>query len=241
VYEAFDVGADEVAAFVARAAAEGFGGLSVTMPDKEAAAAAVDRRTPDADALGAVNTVIFDDAATVGDNTDGPGFVAALAAEVPELDLSGSRAGVVGAGGAARAVILALGRAGVESIVVVNRTRRRAEVAGALAPGVARVGEADDLAGLDLVVDATPAGMGGSDDLPFDADLLGPGQVVCDLVYWPLETPLLREAAARGARAVNGLGMLVHQAARAFERWTGVEAPIDAMTAAVRDELQRRA
>jgi shikimate dehydrogenase len=241
VYEAFDIGPDEVAGFVERAAADGFGGLNVTMPDKEAAAAAVDRRTPDAEALGAVNTVIFDDrATTVGDNTDGPGFVDALAAEVPELRLAGCRAGGVGAGGAARAVILALGRAGVASIVVVNRTRTRADAAVALAPEVARVGEAADLAGLDLVVDATPAGMGGATDLPFDAELLGRGQVVCDLVYWPVETPLLREATARGARAINGLGMLVHQAARSFERWTGVDAPIDAMTAAVRAELQRR-
>jgi shikimate dehydrogenase len=241
VYEAFDVGADEVAAFVARAAAEGFGGLNVTMPDKEAAAAAVDRQTADAEALGAVNTVIFGgDAITVGDNTDGPGFLAALAADVPELALGGAHVGVVGAGGAARAVILALGRAEVASIVVVNRTRARAVAAVELAPAVARVGEAADLAGLDLVVDATPAGMGGADELPFDPDLLGPDQVVCDLVYWPLETPLLREAAARGARAVNGLGMLVHQAAGSFERWTGVDAPVEAMTAAVRAELDRR-
>ncbi len=239
-YDRFEVGEDEVAAFIAGAAADGFGGLNVTMPDKAAAAAAVDRLTADADALGAVNTVVFEADGTLGDNTDGPGFVAALAAEVPELSLAGARVGVVGAGGAARAVILALGRAGVASVVVVNRTTARAHAAVALAPAVARVGEPADLAGLDLVVDATPAGMGDAEDLPFDPDLIGAGQVVCDLVYWPLETPLLREASARVARAVNGLGMLVHQAAASFERWTGVVAPVEAMTAAVQAELAAR-
>jgi shikimate dehydrogenase len=247
-YEAFDVGEDEVGAFVARAAAEGFGGLNVTMPDKAAAASAVDRLSVDALALDAVNTVVFERSgggdepgATVGHNTDGPGFLDALSEEVPELEISGCASAVVGAGGAARAVVLALGRAGAAEIVVVNRTPSRADAAVALAADVARVGEAADLAAVDLVVNATPIGMGDdSEALPFDADLLHAGQVVHDLVYWPRETPLMRAATSRGARAVNGLGMLVHQAARSFRLWTGVDAPLAVMRDAVEAELARR-
>jgi shikimate dehydrogenase len=248
-YEAFDVGEDEVGAFVARAAAEGFGGLNVTMPDKAAAAAAVDQLSVDALALDAVNTVVFERSdgddetvTTVGHNTDGPGFLDALAREAPELEVAGSRSAVVGAGGAARAVVLALGRAGAAEIVVVNRTPGRADAAVALAADVARVGGASDLATVDLVVNATPVGMGdAAEALPFDADLLHAGQVVHDLIYWPHETALMRAAASRGARALNGLGMLVHQAARSFRLWTGRDAPLDAMRDAVEAELARRA
>lgn len=244
-YEAFDVGEDEVADFVARAAADGFGGLNVTMPDKAAAAAAVDLLSSDALALEAVNTIVFergrDGVTTIGHNTDGPGFLDALAEDAPELSVQGCRAVVVGAGGAARAVVLALARAGAADIAVLNRTPARAEAAVALAPDVGRTGEPDDLTAADLVVDATPVGMGDdADALPFDPDRLRPGQVVHDLVYWPAETPLLRAARQRGATAVNGLGMLVHQAARSFRLWTGRDAPVPAMRAAVEDELARR-
>jgi shikimate dehydrogenase len=246
-YEAFDVGEDEVSAFVARAVAEDFGGLNVTMPDKAAAAAAVDRLTADAAALGAVNTVVFDGGETVGDNTDGPGFVDALAAEVPSFDLDGARCAIVGAGGAARAIVLALARSGVADVVVVNRTPAKAATAVALAPDVTRIGTAADIGDASLVVNATPVGMGaagsgteGAEALPFDPALLGPGQVVCDLIYWPAETALMRAAVSAGARAVNGLGMLVHQAARSFTLWTRQPAPVGVMTDAVRRELARR-
>jgi shikimate dehydrogenase len=241
-FERFDVGEDEVASFLARAVRAGFGGLSVTMPDKAVVAGLVDDLTPDAELLGAVNAVIFDDGATLGDNFDGVGFVDALTAERPAVGLAGARIAVVGAGGAARSVVLAVSRAGAAEVVVVNRTASKAEEATRLAPGRARIGDASSLPSVDVIVNATPLGMGSgsTDELPFDPEVIGPDQVVCDLIYWPGETAILREARARGAATVNGLGMLVHQAARAFTAWTGLEAPVDVMTAAARAELQRR-
>jgi shikimate dehydrogenase len=214
----------------------GIRGLSVTMPHKEDVARAVTVRTPMAERLGAVNCVTDQDGSWFGDNTDGAGLLAALARGgrfVP----AGRRCLVVGAGGAARAVVAALGDAGASEVVVVNRTPERAAVAAALAGSVGRVGAATDATECDLVVNATPAGMGdvagGPSGWPVDPALLGPGQVVVDLVYHPPLTPWLEAAAARGATVMNGLGMLVHQAALLIERWTGLEAPVDAMWAAV--------
>ena len=135
----------------------------------------------------------------------------------------------------ARAVVLALAGAGAAEVVVVNRTPERAVEAAALAGPAGRVGRPDDAATADLVVDATPVGMAGAGaDGPLVApSLLGPGQVVADLVYHPLETPWLAAAAARGARVVGGLGMLVHQAAAQLGLWTGQDPPLDAMWRAV--------
>jgi len=214
----------------------GIVGMSVTMPHKHDVAAAVDECTPVARRLGAVNCVSVSDGRLVGDSTDGPGFVAALHRGLG-FDPAGARCVVFGAGGAARAVVLALADAGAGTVVVVNRTPARAEAAAQLAGEVGSVGVAGDVAGADLVVQATPVGMAlgaDSDDLvPFDPDLLHPGQVVADLVVHPLETPLLLAAAERGARPLSGLGMLVHQAALALERWTGRPAPVEAMWGAV--------
>jgi shikimate dehydrogenase len=215
----------------------GLGGLSVTMPHKEAAAAACDRLSPDAAALGAVNCVVPDGDQLVGHNTDGLGFVAALAAD--RVEVAGMACVVLGAGGAARAVALALARAGATEVAVVNRTAARAELAVALLGGVGRVvapaDASDALAAAGLVVNATSIGMGdpAPDALPVDPAPLHAGQVVADIVYRPLETPLLREARARGATGVNGVPMLVHQAAAAFQLWTGEPAPIGAMAASV--------
>ena len=144
---------------------------------------------------------------------------------------------MVGAGGAARAVVAALGDAGAREVIVVNRTPARAAAAARLAGAAGRVGTPDDAADCELVVNATPAGMadvgGGPVDWPVDPGLLGPGQLVVDLVYHPPVTEWLAAAAGRGATTANGLGMLVHQAALQVERWTGREAPVDAMWAAV--------
>jgi shikimate dehydrogenase len=220
------------AAALAGARDLGVRGLSVTMPHKEDVAAAVEGRTPVAARLGAVNCVADDDGVWLGDNTDGAGLVAALARGGRFIP-AGRRCLVVGAGGAARAVVAALGDAGAAEVVVVNRTPARAAVAASLAGPAGRVGAADDARAADLVVNATPAGMGdvdgGPTGWPVDPALLGPGQVVVDLVYHPPETPWLAAAAQRGATTMNGLGMLVHQAALQVERWTGLEAPVDAM------------
>jgi shikimate dehydrogenase len=151
---------------------------------------------------------------------------------------------VVGAGGAARAVIRALGDAGAAEIVVAARRPEAAAEAVRLAPGVARAGSTDEADAADLVVNATPVGMGDvvelEPSLPVEAGRLGTGQVVVDLVYHPLVTPLVAAARQQGAVAVNGIGMLLHQAAIAFRLWTGETAPLEAMSAAVLAELARR-
>ena len=214
----------------------GIRGLSVTMPHKEEIARAVSFRSELAERLGAVNCVTIRDGSWHGDSTDGDGLLSALA-RAGGFVAAGRRCLVVGAGGAARAVVAALGDAGASEVVVVNRTPERAAAAAALAGPVGRVGAATDARGCDLVVNATPVGMndvgGGPAGWPVDPEFLGASQVVVDLVYHPPLTPWLEAAAAQGATVMNGLGMLVHQAAMLIERWTGLEAPVDAMWAAV--------
>jgi shikimate dehydrogenase len=236
-FVAFDVpegrGGDAVAAMRTL----GLGGLSVTMPHKQAVIASLDRLTPDAAALDAVNCIAWEGDELVGHNTDGPGLVASLVAD-HQVDVAERRCAVLGAGGAARSVIRALGVAGAADVVVVNRTEAKGRAAAALAGGVGRVGSAADVADATLVINATSVGMGATPaadgPLPIEAGAIGGGQVVVDLVYQPLSTPLLRLAEARGALAVDGLGMLVHQAALAVTLWTGVEPQVGAMAAAAR-------
>lgn len=211
-------------------------GMSVTMPHKAEVVAALDRLTPTAERLGAVNSIAWEGTSLVGDNTDGEGLLDALRND-EGFDAAGRRCLVVGAGGAARAVVLALAHAGAVEVVVANRTRERAERAVALAPDVARLGSADEADAVDVVVNATPLGMGDDARLPVDPDRLAPGQLVVDLVYHPTTTPLLDAARAAGAVAVNGLGMLIHQAALQFVRWTGEEPPLAVMSAAALETL----
>ncbi len=243
VYLAFDVAPGRVVDALAGMRALGIAGLSVTIPHKEAAAAAVDRRSTLAGALGAVNTVVLEAGGALrGENTDGPGFLRALRDD-EGFDVATKRCLVIGAGGAARAVVRALADAGAAEVVVANRTRERAEAVVALAPGCARVGVPAEAGEADLIVNATPVGMagGGAEDaLPVDPVHLGPGQLVVDLVPNPAITPLIDRARAQGAVATNGLGMLVHQAAIAFRMWTGVDPPVAVMSAAALDELARR-
>jgi shikimate dehydrogenase len=213
-------------------------GLSVTMPHKEAVAELVDLCAPEAAALRAVNCIVATADGLLGENTDGPGFLDALRAEVG-FEMNGRRAMVIGAGGAARAIVLALSRAGALEIVVVNRTAERGEMAAALAGPVGHVGTIDAIERADLVVNATSVGMGDRRS-PFSAALLAPGQVVADIVYHPRPTPLVAAARERGIVAVDGLGMLVHQAGHAFRLWTGLDPPIAAMTEAAQAELAGR-
>ena len=239
-YVAFHVATGLGAQAVEAVRALGIEGLSVTMPHKSDVAAAVDVLSDDAAALGAVNTVLRRNSQLVGDSTDGYGFIAALAEA--GFDPAGKRCMVIGAGGAGRAVVLALARGGAARVVVVNRDPGRAAAAVALGGGVAEIGDIESAAESDLVVNATPVGMGDREVgvSVVAADLLGPGQFINDLVYHPAHTPLLLAAADRGATALNGLSMLVHQAARQFELWTGQPAPLVAMRAAVDEELSSR-
>lgn len=233
-YVAFEVDHGAAPGAVDAMRALGIRGLSVTMPHKAAIIPALDRLTPEAELLGAVNCVVWDDDRLVGHNTDGDGLVRSLRID-EGLDVAGLRCLVIGAGGAARSVILALAAAGASEVVVANRTPEKAEAAAALAP-VARCGPLEAATEVDLVVNATSIGMGAlhgaSGPLPVDPSLLRRGQVVVDLVYHPVVTPLLAAATAAGARPVGGLGMLVHQAAIAVEHWTGVAPPLDVMRAA---------
>jgi shikimate dehydrogenase len=240
---AFPVRAGEATAALTGMRALGIAGLSVTMPHKEEAFAAADDNTDVARRLGAVNCLSWRDGALVGDSTDGEGFLAALRRAVG-FDPSGKRCVVVGAGGAARAVTLALAEAGAADVAVVNRTAARAVKAAALAGTAGRVGSGADVGQAELLVQATPIGMAGtgathSGVFPVEAGALHSGQVVVDLVYHPLETPLLLAAKAAGAEAVSGLGMLVHQAALALERWTGLGVPVEAMWAAAEEHSER--
>lgn len=213
----------------------GLRGLSVTMPHKEAVAAAADRRSPAVVALGVANCLVNDDGVVTAHNTDGDGFVRSLAVE-SAFDIAGRQVAVLGAGGAARSVVDALARAHA-SVVVVNRSRDRAVATAALAGDRGEAGDPSAIADADVVVNATPVGMVASPGVPFDPSLVRPGQVVVDLIYDPQRSALLQEAAARGATAVNGVPMLLHQAAIQIELWTGRSAPIDAMRDAVQANL----
>ncbi len=218
----------------------GLRGLSVTMPHKSVVAAGVDRLSDAARALGSVNCVVVQDGELVGENTDGAGFLGGLRDDF-DLDPSGADCVVLGAGGAARAVVLALAGAGARSVTVVNRSEDNARRAAALAGAVGSVGTVAAVSGADLVVNATPVGMGGtggaSAGLPLEPGLLRAGQVVAELIYHPASTPLMEAAGAVGARTANGLSMLVHQAGVAFTAWTGAPAPLAAMGAAARSAL----
>ncbi len=230
VFVAFTVAPGDAPAALDAMRVLDLGGLSVTMPHKDAVARAVDRCTPSAARLGAVNCVAWEGDELVGRSTDGEGLVAALRHD-PGFEVSGRSVAVLGAGGAARSIAVALADAGASEVRIVNRTPQRAADVVALAPGVARVAEAAEVSDCDLVVNATSVGMGADGRSPLEASVLRPSQVVVDIVYHPLETPLLAMARSVGARGVDGLGMLVGQAGLAFESWTGVDAPVAAMRA----------
>jgi shikimate dehydrogenase len=234
VYVALPVPAGQAAQALEGARALGIEGLSVTMPHKAAVAGAVDRRSEVAALLGSVNAVVRRGRHLIGESTDGEGFLRA-ASEEAGFDAAGRRCLVVGSGGGARAVILALARAGASRVVVAGRTPSRVEAAAALAGPVGRVGQTSEADDAELVVNATPVGMAGQEMAapPVPIDRLGPGQLVVDLIYHPPATALVEAARARGATGLGGLGMLVHQAALAFELWTGCPAPVQAMWRAV--------
>jgi shikimate dehydrogenase len=209
------------------------------MPHKTDAAWACDELTPAATVLGAVNVVsvvtVGEGRRLLGASTDGEGFVRSVRDE--GFEPAGQTALVIGAGGAGRAIVVALADAGAHVTVAARRLPAAESAAGLVAGGIsARLDDVDPGA-YALVVNATPLGMQGEPG-PVDADRLNPGQFVVDTVYHPMETPFLAAVRARGIKCTNGLGMLVHQAALAFELWTGVAAPVDVMrAAATRDPL----
>lgn len=239
-YLAFEVPPGSLEAAVGGASALGLIGLSVTMPHKDAAAQLSTRRSLLVGRLGAANTLTFTGHQIVADNTDGAGLVADLRQGVP-FEPSDRRCAVIGAGGAARAAVVALAEAGASEVLVVNRTPERAFQAAALIPGRGRVARTEELDAADLIVNATPIGMladggrggPGSDQAFVNPSRFGSGQLVVDLVYDPPVTEWLAQAATNGARIRGGLGMLVHQAALQVEIWTGSRAPLPEMWRAV--------
>ena len=239
---AFGVPSGALDAALAGARALGLRGLSVTMPHKEAAFSKVDRASEAAARLGAVNCVLVEPDGLLGENTDGAGFVAALRRGAG-FDPSGRRCLVAGAGGAARAVVLALGQAGASEVVVVGRSPARVADAASLAGEAGRAGAPSEAAGAELVVNATPLGMAGTEGAgllpPIDPELVGPGQLVVDLVYAPRPTRWLVLARRRGATTLDGLGMLVNQAALQIELWSGRHAPVEAMWHALAAQSDR--
>ena len=215
----------------------GFVGCNVTIPHKETVLAMADMVTDRAALIGAANTLIFArDGKIHADNTDGYGFTANLHQSAPDWRPHAGPAALFGAGGAARAVIAALLEAGVPEIRLCNRTKVRAEALRSEFGARITVldwGRTEDLLeGAVTVVNTSSLGMEGKPDFPLSLEALMPGATVTDIVYTPLRTPFLEAAAAKGCVTVDGLGMLLHQAAPGFERWFGKRPEVDANTRA---------
>jgi shikimate dehydrogenase len=229
-YEKEAVPPESLAAFLSSLRQRGYVGANVTLPHKERTAALVDRRTETAAKVCAVNTLWFEGSALVGDNTDVHGFLANLDERAPGWD-SGGPALVLGAGGAARAIVHAVLERSLTPVWLLNRTESRAQELGerygpAVRPGpLGRMTEA--LRQARLVVNTTSAGLSGAADLPVDWKAARDDAIVADVVYAPLVTAFLKAAAARGLVTVDGLGMLLHQAVPGFERWFGHRPRVD--------------
>ena len=254
IYVAFRVTAGQAAAAVEAMRTLDLAGLSVTMPHKADVAQAVDRLAPVATELGVVNTVCWSssgmDSDLVGESTDGPGFLDSLRGD-EGFDPAGRTCLVLGSGGAARAVTQALGSTGPAEVIVAGRNSEAAQGCAALAGPAGRAvlvteeapaSLADAIGAADLIVNATPVGMLTDARLPFALDeaWLKPSHFVADLIYAPATTPLLAAARRAGAQCCNGIGMLIHQAARQLELWTGRPAPLEGMSAAAVAELTHR-
>jgi len=205
----------------------GFRGANVTIPHKEAAFAVCDHVADSARRAGAVNTLVFRDGRIEGSNTDGFGFLENLRAGAPDWRPESGPAVLLGAGGAARAIAAALLDAGCPRLTLVNRTPARAEALARALGGPVAVADRPPLEDAALLVNTTSLGMAGHPALEIDLSPLPAEAVVADIVYVPLETGLLAAARARGLRAVDGLGMLLHQARPGFEAWFGVAPVVD--------------
>lgn len=227
-YTAIPAPPDEFTAVLRGLVEQGFAGVNVTVPHKETAALAVDDLDDNARRLGAVNTIVVNsDGSLSGSNTDGFGFMENLKTGAPGWSAEDGRAVILGAGGAARAIAAALLDAGVSALRLANRTQARAEQLAADIGGAIEVvpwqDRAISLEGAALLINTTTLGMTGNAPLDLDLGLLPAQAVVTDIVYVPLETPLLADASKRGNRTVDGLGMLLHQARPGFQKWFGVE------------------
>ena len=248
-YRAYPVAPEEVGAFVAGLRQPGVLGINVTVPHKEAVIPFLDEIDDWATEAGAVNTIVNREGRLTGHNTDGYGFLRALR-EGAGFEPKGQTTLILGAGGAARGVVLALARAEVGNLTIANRTPERAENLAQLARGRGITSHAIPLAGADLaevaasaelIVNCTTIGMThgpGDEDTPLPRQAIPATALVYDLVYNPLETRLLREAAEAGASTLGGIQMLVYQGAASFEMWLEQPAPVPVMLAAATRAMQ---
>jgi len=241
-YDRYDVKPEDFSHFVKTLSEQGLQGVNVTIPHKEAAFLALDEATERARRLKAANTLWFENGKLWGDNTDSIGFLANLDQGHPGWDINAKSALILGAGGAARAIIAGLQERNIEKITIVNRTRERAEELALMSGGQVAVAEWSKLSfqleSADLVVNTTSLGMSGQPDLDLSLDPLGRNALVTDIVYVPLETNLLKQARLRGNPVVDGLGMLLHQAVPGFEHWFGKRPVVtDALRHLVEDHI----
>jgi shikimate dehydrogenase len=251
-YEAWDVEPSGIADAVERLRGDSLLGANVTIPHKEAVARMVERPDALVERMGAANTIVRRDGELHATNTDVIGILRSL--EDAGVDLRGQNVVLLGAGGAARAVVVAMRRAGAAHLTIANRTEERAravaqlggdELATSVVPLDADASQLlAAVRGAALVINATSLGMlhgPDADATPLPGGAFVPGQAALDLVYVPERTPFLAAAETAGARPIGGLAMLVHQGAESFRLWTGRDAPLEVMFAAARDALAERA
>ena len=251
IYEKWEVMPQSVEDFVNGLRTPDTLGINITLPHKQAVIPFLDEVDEWAASAGAVNTIVNHDGLLTGHNTDGPGFLQALSVETG-YDPTATRALILGAGGAARGILLALVRGGVDSLVVANRTLERAENLAQLSRDNGVGSEAISISGnalseaaasADLIVNCTSMGMShGSDEhgSPLSAAQIPTTAIVNDVVYTPMLTPILKEAAEAGATALGGLHMLIYQGALSFKMWTGQDPPVEAMLEAATREMVSR-
>ncbi len=240
-YSAVNVTTEQVSYVLEDMREPDVGGLSVTMPHKEIVADLVDETTRHAERLGAVNCVSKNGSILVGHNTDGEGFIKAIEAETNE-GAQGKSYLVIGAGGAAKAISLALGEAGAAEVIVSSRNDSKSKSAASLAGKVGRSGSLSEPEEVDVIINATPIGMRGTaneNQLPLPVESVHKDQLVVDLIYHPLQTEFLKNASRIGARTMNGIGMLIHQAALQYALWTNKEAPLEVMQDAVIQQISK--
>ena len=245
-YVPLPVEAGSLSSAVEGIAALRFAGVNVTMPFKTDVIPMLDEVAMFAESVGAVNTILIDKGKLIGYNTDGRGFYTALVRDL-DYEVKGRRVLVLGAAGASRSVTVSLALAGCESIVIVNRSPERSrqlcEIILRSAPDIEVSWLSPEenydivVAESDVIINATPLTTFNG-DLRVPVSLLNKGQLVCDLNYSLYQPPLLQEAEARGAQVMDGKGMLLHQAAAAFEIWTGLEAPVEVMRVALMRALE---
>ncbi|MEC9258285.1 MAG: shikimate dehydrogenase [Candidatus Poribacteria bacterium] len=224
-------------------------GVNVTIPHKQTVMPILDDVSHEATLIGAANTLIFCDGRVSGDNTDAQGFLRAMTEEGIDIPVGGS-AVVLGAGGAARAVVGALALSGLDLITIANRTEWKAiqfekDLATISETEISAVDLASNQLNLairsaDLLVNTTSVGMQETDQLLIDPDFLNPGTIVYEIVYTPPETPLLRVAREKGCQTIGGIGMLVHQGAIAFEKWIGIVPNVETMRIALKQALYQK-